>query len=141
MSISDPRSGLDRLTHEECMALLAGDEIGRLAVIDFGAPLVFPVNYALDGEHIVMRTDPGTKLDRGVPSRACFEIDAFDRATRSGWSVIASGRLEEVTRFDPAFRHLSDLEVTPWAAGDKHHWLRLVPERVTGRRLTVGTRG
>ena len=85
---------IDVLNRDRCLELLRQDEIGRLAVLADGGPLILPVNYRMDGETIVFRTDPGLKLDQGVRSHACFEIDQFDRGNRSGWSVIAAGRLE-----------------------------------------------
>jgi nitroimidazol reductase NimA-like FMN-containing flavoprotein (pyridoxamine 5'-phosphate oxidase superfamily) len=127
---------LEVIQRDECLRLLAGDEIGRLAVISGNTPIVLPVNYALDGETVVFRTDSGTKLDRGPRARASFEVDRFDRQRRTGWSVVATGRLEEVTRYDSAtFDRLQGLAVDPWAGGDKAHWMRLVPDRVTGRRV------
>jgi nitroimidazol reductase NimA-like FMN-containing flavoprotein (pyridoxamine 5'-phosphate oxidase superfamily) len=123
---------------EVCLRLLAADEIGRLAVVAGNTALVFPVNYALDGESVVFRTDPGTKLEYGPRARASFEVDAFDRQRRTGWSVVATGRLEEVTRYDAAtFERVRQLAVDPWA-GSKAHWMRLVPDRMTGRRLIRG---
>jgi uncharacterized protein len=131
-----PDRCLDILGREECMRLLATDEIGRLAVVVANTPLVVPVNYALDGEAVVFRTDPGTKFDKGPRARASFEVDCFDRIERTGWSVVATGRLEEVTRFDVAtFERVRRLDIDPWAGGEKAHWMRLVPDRVTGRRL------
>jgi uncharacterized protein len=63
-------------------------------------------------------------------------VDCFDRIERTGWSVVATGRLEEVTRFDVAtFERVRRLDIDPWAGGEKAHWMRLVPDRVTGRRL------
>src|SRR5215510_8319698 len=97
----DARTGLEVLDHDECVRLLASDEVGRLALVDGGAPVVFPVNYRLDGEAIVFRTGAGTKLAIGPRGPVAFEVDAFDRPTRTGWSVLATGRLEEVTHFDP----------------------------------------
>ena len=135
MSTNDARTGIEWLDREECLALLAGDEIGRLAVLDGGTPVIFPVNYRLDGSAIVIRTDPGTKLDDGPRGRACFEIDHFERADRSGWSVVAVGRLEEVTTYDRNREHVRALPIEPWAGGEKAHWLRLVPDRITGRRV------
>jgi nitroimidazol reductase NimA-like FMN-containing flavoprotein (pyridoxamine 5'-phosphate oxidase superfamily) len=136
MQLLDARTGLERLTHEECLALLAQDEIGRLVFAVGGTAEIFPVNYVLDGEAIVFRTDPGTKLAKGPSARVTFEIDAFDRSARSGWSVLAFGRLEEVTRFDTrALTHVRLLGVEPWA-GDKQHWMRLLIERTSGRRLS-----
>jgi len=129
-------SRLEILGREESMRLLATDSIGRLAVVVANTPLVVPVNYALDGDAVVFRTDPGTKFDKGPRARASFEVDSFDRTERTGWSVVATGRLEEVTHFDAAtFERVRRLDVDPWAGGDKAHWMRLVPDRVTGRRI------
>jgi nitroimidazol reductase NimA-like FMN-containing flavoprotein (pyridoxamine 5'-phosphate oxidase superfamily) len=140
MQLLDARTGLERLTHAECLSLLADDEIGRLAFAVGGTAEIFPINYVLDGETIVFRTDPGTKLSNGPGSRATFEIDDFDRASRSGWSVIAVGRLEEVTDFDArTLARVRELGVDPWA-GDKQHWLRLLIERTSGRRLSPRAR-
>ena len=132
----DARTGLEVIPPDECRALLRAEEIGRLAIIDGGAPAVFPVNYVLDGEAIVFRTAPGTKLSSGPRRPASFEIDLFDRQNRTGWSVVAAGRLEEVTRFDAGtLERIRRLPVDPWVGGERAHWMRLVPTRVTGRRI------
>jgi uncharacterized protein len=136
-----PHPQLQVIDREECLRLLAGDEIGRLAVISGTTPVVVPVNYALDGETVVFRSDPGSKLDHGPRARASFEVDCFDRERRTGWSVVATGRLEEVTHYDAAtFARVRRLAVDPWAGGDKAHWMRLIPDRVTGRRVTPSAR-
>lgn len=138
MRTIDARTGLERIDRDECLALLAGDVVGRLAVVSGGAAAIFPVNYVVDGETIVFRTDPGTKLDAGGRALASFEIDGFDRERRTGWSVVASGRLEEVTPHDSrTLARLRELSVDPWAGGDKAHYVRLIPSRINGRR--VGT--
>jgi nitroimidazol reductase NimA-like FMN-containing flavoprotein (pyridoxamine 5'-phosphate oxidase superfamily) len=132
----DARTGIEWIDRDECLRLLAADEIGRLAIVVGSSPAVFPVNYALDDETIVFRTDEGTKLSAGGRGSACFEIDDFDRERRTGWSVVAAGRLEEVTRFaSSALARAQQLPVGPWAGGDKAHWMRLVPDRITGRRV------
>jgi hypothetical protein len=56
----DPHRGLD---DTECRKLLAERHLGRLAIPDFGGPVIFPVNYVFDRDLIVFRTDPGSKLD------------------------------------------------------------------------------
>src|SRR4029453_19307331 len=89
--VIDSPTGLEVLDHDECLRLLAADEVGRLALVDGGAPVVFPVNYGLDGEAIVFRTAPGTKLAVGPRGPVAFEVDAFDRTTRTGWSIVATG--------------------------------------------------
>jgi len=132
----DARTGLEIIDPDECRRLLATDEVGRLALVDGGTPAIFPVNYVLDGDAVVFRTAPGTKLSAGPRGPVAFEIDAFDRTTRTGWSVIVTGRLEEVTPFDATtLDRVSNLPVEPWAGGDKPHWMRLVPSRVSGRRI------
>jgi nitroimidazol reductase NimA-like FMN-containing flavoprotein (pyridoxamine 5'-phosphate oxidase superfamily) len=133
--VSAPRQPLRPIDRDECLRLLAADEVGRIAVVHGGTPAIFPVNYLLDGDEIVFRTGPGTKLEANGRGQACFEIDAVDRETRSGWSVTATGRLEEVTQYDRAWRHVQALPVEPWAEGDRSHWLRLVPSTITGRRI------
>jgi uncharacterized protein len=130
-----PHPRLEVIDRDECLRLLADEEIGRLAVIAGNTPVILPVNYALDGDSVVFRTDPGTKLERGPRARASFEVDRFDSERRNGWSVVATGRLEEVTLYDAAFERVRRLVVDPWAGGDKAHWMRLVPDRVTGRRI------
>lgn len=132
----DARTGLEIIDPDECRQLLAGDDVGRLVLVDGGTPSVFPVNYALDGEAVVFRTAPGTKLAHALSGPAAFEIDEFDRAAHTGWSVIVTGHLEEVTAFDAeTFDRVTRLPVEPWSGGDKPHWLRLVPSRISGRRI------
>jgi nitroimidazol reductase NimA-like FMN-containing flavoprotein (pyridoxamine 5'-phosphate oxidase superfamily) len=135
MPTRDARTGIEMMDRQLCLRLLAADEVGRLAVVNGGAPVILPVNYALDGESIVMRTAPGTKL-AAAGGPACFEIDAFDRGRRHGWSVVVNGRLEEVDHY--ASRDLTrmrSLDLSPWADGERERWLRLVPSTITGRRV------
>ena len=60
----DARTGLEVIDPDECRRLLAGDEIGRLAIINGATPAVFPVNYALDGDTVVFRTAPAPSWPR-----------------------------------------------------------------------------
>ena len=50
---------IEMMDRARCLELLRADEIGRLAVVADGGPLILPVNYRVDGESIVFRTDPG----------------------------------------------------------------------------------
>jgi uncharacterized protein len=138
MRLIDRRTGIELLERAECLERLAADVVGRLAIVVGGSPVVMPVNYAMDGESVVFRTAPGTKLDAAGRGDACFEIDGFDRSNRTGWSVAVTGRLEEVTAHDAALLdRVSRLPVDPWADGDRNHVVRLVPHVISGRR--VGT--
>jgi len=122
---------LSELDEDECYRLLADLEIGRVAVATAGGPpIVIPVNYVLDGIHVVFRSDEGSKLVALVDAPASFQVDVVDVVHRTGWSVLVQGAVEEV---DP--ESLGHLALEPWAAGDMRHWLRVVPVLVTGRRL------
>ena len=127
--------GWHELTKSECFALLSGERLGRVAVVDEQGPAVFPVNFILDRHMVVFRTDEGTKLDAAVRgSRVAFEIDGADEAARAGWSVLIRGEATEVT--DPAeLARLRKLRVSPWAPGAKTHYVRILPAKLTGRRI------
>lgn len=131
------RGVLAAMDQAECLALLEADDVGRLAIVQGRVPAIFPVNYLLDGRDIVFRTAPGTKLAHGPESHAAFEIDHLDRATRSGWSVVVTGRLEQVTHHDlDRFERLSQLPIAPWAPGERTALMRLVVGTITGRVIS-----
>ena len=124
----------------ECLELLSGRSLGRLAVIYKGRPLVLPVNYALDGDVVVFRTDRGSALAGAPLRKVAFEIDEVDEADGTGWSVLVQGYAFEITN---AIDHPSEarraLPVTPFAPGEKSHWIEIVAERITGRRIAFRT--
>ena len=141
MLTRDRRNGIEVLDRATCLELLRADVVGRLGIAVHGAPLVFPVNYAMDGEDVVFRTGEGSKLHAAERGPACFELDAFDRDGHAGWSVLVSGRLEEVTEHQHAdFVRLQHLGVSPWIPEGRDHWMRLVPRFITGRRVGAATR-
>jgi hypothetical protein len=58
----------------------------------------------------------------------------------TGWSVLVRGLAEEVTS-----EHRTELiertkasGVEPWAPGDHGHWIRLIPQEISGRRIVPG---
>jgi nitroimidazol reductase NimA-like FMN-containing flavoprotein (pyridoxamine 5'-phosphate oxidase superfamily) len=136
-----PRSTeLVEIDAEECYRLLALHEIGRLGVNAEHYPLIFPVNYALDRDVIVVRTHPGTKLAAAGHANVSFEVDEIDRRTRSGWSVLVRGLAEELTS-----AHRTELVeptrasgVQPWAPGEHGRWMRIIPQAISGRRIVPG---
>ena len=134
-TVEGPRA-LSSIERDECVRLLGGVDVGRLAVVDGGQPLVFPVNYAMAEESPVFRTAEGTKLRAGEGRAVCFEVDDVDPQSHTGWSVLVVGWLEEVTRYDPdLYRTVVSLGVEPWADGERPHLMRVVPRRITGRRV------
>jgi uncharacterized protein len=97
-------SRLEPITEDECLRLLSTEEVGRLVVVLDGRPQVFPVNYALDGDAVVFRTAPGTKLEAITRSLVAFEVDRLSPSA-TGWKVVVEGIAQEVTSADgPSLR-------------------------------------
>jgi nitroimidazol reductase NimA-like FMN-containing flavoprotein (pyridoxamine 5'-phosphate oxidase superfamily) len=122
------------LAERECLELLASRVVGRIALVVAGEARVFPVNYLLDGEGIVFRTDEGTKLDAArAGSVGTFEVDDSDPLYHTGWSVMATGRLEAITEPQDLHR-MEGLPVRAWGRAAEH-WVRMPIKSITGRRI------
>ena len=65
-----------------------------------------------------------------------LEADDLEPALRTAWSVIATGPAEIVT--DPAeIQRLKTLPLAPWVSSPKPFFVRLTPEKITGRRIPL----
>jgi hypothetical protein len=69
--------------------------------------------------------------------RVAFEIDDFDRAAREGWSVLIQGAAHHVDSEEER-ASVRQAGVQSWAGGERDLFLRVVPTRVTGRRVRGG---
>jgi len=129
---------LDDIT---CLHYLSGQPVGRLGFSSGALPVVFPVNYVLEGRTIVFGSEEGEKARAArAGAVACLEIDRFDTMNHDGWSVLATGRLNVVpeSRAD----EISRLPVAPWAIDQPLWWIELSVELLSGRRIShtgVGT--
>lgn len=132
----DEATGIEMLDSQVCFELLRGEEVGRLAVIPGRRPLIFLVNYVVADGVILLRTDAGTKFRLGRRSGVCFEVDLVDRIARTGWSVVVTGTLEELAHTaTPALAEVMTQRLMPWAGGARPHWMQVVPDKITGRRV------
>ncbi len=128
-------TGLEELTEDECWRLLAARTVGRLAVSVKNKPDIFPVNYRIDNETIVVLTAPGLKLAAAtLGDGVAFEVDALDDMRKTGWSVVVHGTAGEIERLEDLLE-ADELRVEPWADGIKHRYIRIVPTKVTGRKV------
>lgn len=141
MSIDTARDhqGLEVLSADECWARLGARPVGRIAFVDAGEPMILPVNHAVTGRRIVFRTARGALLHEALMNRpVAFEVDGFEEATRTGWSVLVRGQ----ARLADDVAGLDDLGLSPWAdAIDRDDWVQIVAEEVTGRRITGRSAG
>ena len=129
------------LTEGECWRLLASVSIGRVVFTQRAMPAIRPVNHAVDGRTIIIRTHLGAAIAArasdggGEPqgSVVCYEADDLDPARRTGWSVIVTGMARIVTEPVAAGRYAAAVE--PWSAGDLNQVVVIEPQFVSGIRL------
>ena len=127
------------LDEPACRDFLRQAPIGRLGVLVDGRPEIFPIAHAYDEEtgSLVFPTHRGTKLESALAwPWVAFEVDGLDIERGEGWSVLVVGRAELVDD-DAAVERARTARRLPWRAGPGACWLRIVPSKVTGRRLTA----
>ncbi|WP_433498713.1 pyridoxamine 5'-phosphate oxidase family protein [Sphaerimonospora sp. CA-214678] len=128
-------AGLEILSREECLDLLGSSPIGRIVFTDRALPAVQPVNFCLFEGNVVIRTMAGSKLSAATRNAVvAFEVDDFDAEMRWGWSVTAVGHARTVSDPEETAR-LSRLPLSPWAPGDRDHFIVMAPEQISGRRI------
>ena len=94
-----------------------------------------PVNFALVGDAIVLRTAAGSKLEAALANAVvAFEVDSIDPLYHTGWSVLVQRVASEVV--DPSERErLRAARLRPWADHDRDRFVRICTDMVSGRRL------
>lgn len=129
MQESDVHPGrLVVMNAEECWQLLRTRPVGRVAWSGTEGVSVVPVNFAVVGEDIVLRTTPYSMVARDCPDRdVAFEVDLFDEENHSGWSVLLRGRCHREQRASEG--------PTPWVTGPRVLGMRIEVRSLTGRRL------
>ena len=129
-------SQLVELTEDDCLNLLGSQSVGRIAVVREGHPLIFPVNYVLQNRTVAFRTDSGTKLDWASMGPVAFEIDMTDPMYHTGWSVMVQGTGRDITEgLDEWSEKVVSQTLTPWADGEKSHWVAIASPTFSGRRI------
>lgn len=128
-------AGLEILSFDRCLQLLATVPVGRVSFFADGEIVVLPVNFVMDGQAPVFRTARGSKLSAAEGQNVvAFEADEYDRAARTGWSVLVNGRAHAVYE-DGEIERLTRLGVSPWvSADDRSFWIRIQPSSISGRQ-------
>jgi len=126
-----------QLDEAECLERLRTVDVGRLAISIMNKPDVFPINFVVDGNDIVFRTEEGTKLAASVlGTGVAFEVDGYDAPSGNAWSVVVKGHAAEIDKMEEVL-HAEDLPLFPWHAGPKLRFVRIVPDEITGREFRV----
>lgn len=132
------RNGLEVLSEEECLALLATAILGRVSITAGGLPVILPVNFLLVDRTVVFRSTAGTKLDAATRGDVvAFQADSFDASAHAGWSVNVIGVARDFgsvhgqLQFDPTL-------IPRWAPPGDERIVGINAEIITGRRLRGG---
>ena len=133
---------LEELDEAECLRLIAAGGVGRIGFSGRYGPTVLPVNYQLYEGTIVFRTAQDSATDEDLRTgianaeyKVAFEIDDFDTPARTGWSVLVQGSAHHVES-EAERASVAVAGVDPWPGGDRELFLRIIPSRITGRRVS-----
>jgi nitroimidazol reductase NimA-like FMN-containing flavoprotein (pyridoxamine 5'-phosphate oxidase superfamily) len=141
--IEEVRAAPEKLDEAECLRLISPGGVGRIAFVGSYDLTVLPVNYRLVGGAIMFRTAEGGLTEEDLRTgiahgeyRVAFEVDHFDEAGRGGWSVLVRGPAHHLDASEEQ-RAARLAGIEPWAAGERNHFIRITPVRVTGRRIAA----
>lgn len=135
------RTGLEKIGIEECWRLLATRTVGRLGIAIKNRPDIFPVNYRVTDESILVRTGAGIKLAAATLGPAvAFEVDDFDEDTHHGWSIVLHGTATELRSLEDLMEAEANA-VETWANSEKNRFLRIDVDEITGRRIPESEAG
>lgn len=133
-------NGLEVLSCDECLELLASQKVGRIALSSRGLLVVLPVNYVLIDEQIVIRTRRGTNLALATRnSIIAFEVDKIDESGQ-GWSVTIRGLARELCE-SPELTAARNAPLTKWLDPMKSRHVAVTIDTMSGRRVTFGLDG
>ena len=126
------------IAEHECEHLLRAAVLGRIVLPTPGRTEVFPVNNAVMGNAIVVRTAPGSLLDRYADgAEILLEVDEVDHERWHGWSVVARGRGERVEESELTSDERGSPGPPSWVPG-REICIRIHWREVTGRKLGAG---
>ena len=98
--------GLEILDEPEALRLLANSEAAARSRSRVAGDL--PYNYRLVDGSVVFWSAPGSKLSAAASGAVvAFEVDDYNLADRSGWSVLVVGPSEVVEDRDVVFKALA----------------------------------
>ena len=85
---------------------------------------------------MIVRTAPYSLLGEHANKDMAFEVDSLHHEDRQGWSVVLVGKSERIEDIEQMTELRASGRLEPWAAGNRHLFIRLTPRRVTGRRVS-----
>ena len=127
------------LPPDKCEQLLRAGVFGRIAFCRETGPEIVPVNYAVIEDAILVRTSPGSLLDRYADVEdLVFEVDGTNYERWYGWSVIAHAVGERLTADELTEQERRMPGPPAWVTREEECWIRLRWTALSGRRLGHG---
>jgi uncharacterized protein len=133
--------GLEILHIGDCFRLLPTVTLGRIGFTSGGEVLVLPVIFLVDGQDVVFRAKAGSKLASvEVGQYVAFEVDSYDAAAGTGWSVVVRGLAE--VQPETEYARLDTPGMKAWGGPtEERAWVRIRPASISGRQMTVAGQG
>ncbi len=135
--------GPQALSESTCLALLRSVEVGRVAVLHNGQPMIFPINFVVDHGCVVFRTAHLATLDRAcLAGSVAFEADGVTSSDQGGddtaWSVIITGTASTIASV-PELLETATLPLHCWhhSSVTKQRFIRITPMAISGRRFHI----
>ncbi|QCO97173.1 pyridoxamine 5'-phosphate oxidase family protein [Arthrobacter sp. 24S4-2] len=124
------------LDDDQSWKLLEGTKHGRLVVTVAGEPDIFPVNYAVSGRKLYLRTAPGNKLaELTINAKVLFETDGI--MSDEAWSVVLRGTAR-VLDHSADIAAAESLGLKPWVPTLKDFYVEIEPVSLSGRHFQFG---
>jgi hypothetical protein len=142
LGLAQAAVGAQRLDDAEAMRLLASVGYGRVVFTLNALPAIRPVNHLVDEGRVIIRTRLTAAISAAAPSGGgvvvAYEADSIDPQTRTGWSVVITGRAYTITDPDEVLRYEQLLH--PWV-NHADTVVAIEPKIITGFRINGGAKG
>jgi hypothetical protein len=125
-----PHPVLEALSFDDCVGHLRAGGIGRIIFSTGPGPLALPVNFAFSDDRLVFRTS--NAMATSVVGVVAFEVDHIDDTMSEGWSVLVRGHAR-LLQDAAEQRVVGQLDIEPWAGGDRFNIVEITPLEITGR--------
>ncbi|MGA9674909.1 MAG: pyridoxamine 5'-phosphate oxidase family protein [Mycobacterium sp.] len=136
LGLTRPAVGAKRLDDAEARRLLASVSYGRVVFTLKSLPAIRPVNHLLDDGRIIIRTRLTSAISTAMRASdgvvVAYEADSIDPQTRTGWSVVVTGRAYTITDPEQVARY--EQLIHPWV-NQADTVVAIEPGIITGFRI------
>lgn len=137
--MTSDRTYVEVLSRTECLRLLPTVPVGWISYCHAGRPELVPVNFTVHQDEVIARTSYGSKLAAAAHElMMSVGVAVTDSSSRTGWSVVVTGRsrlIGDLDDLDLAGITLEPLEA--WAPGDKEFYIGIEITEISGRRIAT----